>query len=351
MERRITRRQALGAARHGGAALLVVARALTALGRARGGRSGRRRDDGGGGCGHPGDDRGPLLDRRDAAPLRRAREHGAAASSSAGVAQAGVPLALRINVLDAAERRRDQRRPRRHLARQRGRPLLRRGQQTRRHDEHERPELPARLPGHRRRRRRRLARRSTARSTSRRSGRAGTRAARSTSTCASAPTTAARSRPNYTTQIFFSDADNARCSRARRPTTRARRRPIRRPTRPTTSSQASAARDEHRLRHRQHRRRLRRDVHDRPQRRRLERRHARRTTSPASITAPRSTRPQSGARPSSSPCMRAGRCDAPTRRLVREARRSARRRAARPPGTHSLRVALGKGRRRRRRDR
>ena len=43
---------------------------------------------------------------------------------------------------------------------------------------------------------------------------------------------------NYTTQIFFSDADNGRCSQAPRRTARAARRRTRPRTRPTTCSRA-----------------------------------------------------------------------------------------------------------------
>ena len=265
MERRITRRQALGA----GAALLAAPRALTALGELAAAAPAAAATTKAAVAVTPSMTEGPYwIDEM----LRRfdVRANTSTASSAAGVAQAGVPLALKINVLDAAERRRDQRRPRRHLARQRGRPLLRRGQQTWRRDPARTScaatRSPASMPAPARRR-------STGRSTSRRSGRAGTPAARSTSTCASAPTTAARSRPTTRPRSSSPTPTTTRFCRARRPTTRARRRPIRRPTRPTwSSSRPRRASDEHRLRHRQHRRRLRRDVHDRPQRRRLERR-------------------------------------------------------------------------------
>ena len=101
MERRITRRQALGAAGSAGAALLVSRGALNALGRARGGRPGRRGDDAGTVAVTPTMTEGPYwIDEM----LRRfdVRNNTATASASAGAVQAGVPLALKINVLDAA---------------------------------------------------------------------------------------------------------------------------------------------------------------------------------------------------------------------------------------------------------
>ena len=75
MERRITRRQALGAAGSAGAALLVSRGALTALGELVAAAPAAAATMRGRGRGHAHDDRGPVLDRRDAAPLRRAREH------------------------------------------------------------------------------------------------------------------------------------------------------------------------------------------------------------------------------------------------------------------------------------
>ena len=97
MERRITRRQALGA----GAAFLAAPQALTALGELAAATPAAAATATAAVAVTPSMTEGPywideLLRRFDV------RANTATASSAAGVAQAGVPLALRINVLDAA---------------------------------------------------------------------------------------------------------------------------------------------------------------------------------------------------------------------------------------------------------
>ncbi len=97
MERRITRRQALGA----GAAILAAPRALTALGELAAGTPAAAATTKAAVAVTPSMTEGPYwIDEM----LRRAdvRANTGSAASAAGVAQAGVPLALEINVLDAA---------------------------------------------------------------------------------------------------------------------------------------------------------------------------------------------------------------------------------------------------------
>jgi protocatechuate 3,4-dioxygenase beta subunit len=99
MERRITRRQALGAAGSTGAALLVSRGALSALGELVAAAPAAATNAAV--AVTPTMTEGPYwIDEM----LRRfdVRANTASASASAGAAQAGVPLALKINVLDAA---------------------------------------------------------------------------------------------------------------------------------------------------------------------------------------------------------------------------------------------------------
>jgi protocatechuate 3,4-dioxygenase beta subunit len=100
MERRITRRQALGTAGTAGAALLVSRSALSALGGLVAAAPATAATTAGTVAVTPTMTEGPYwIDEM----LRRfdVRNNTATAASSAGAVQAGVPLALRINVLDA----------------------------------------------------------------------------------------------------------------------------------------------------------------------------------------------------------------------------------------------------------
>ena len=119
MERRITRRQALGAAGTAAAALIASRESLSALGELAAAAPAAAATTAGTVAVTPTMTEGPYwIDEM----LRRfdVRANTASASSSAGAAQAGVPLALTDQRARRVERRRDQRRPRRHLARQRG---------------------------------------------------------------------------------------------------------------------------------------------------------------------------------------------------------------------------------------
>ena len=101
MERRITRRQALGAAGTAGAALLASRGALSALGGLVAAAPAAAESTAGTVAVTPTMTEGPYwIDEM----LRRfdVRANTTSASSSAGATQAGVPLALEINVLDAA---------------------------------------------------------------------------------------------------------------------------------------------------------------------------------------------------------------------------------------------------------
>jgi protocatechuate 3,4-dioxygenase beta subunit len=101
MERRITRRQALGTAGAAGAALLASRGALSALGELVAAAPATAATTAGTVAVTPTMTEGPYwIDEM----LRRfdVRNNTATASSSSGAVQAGVPLALRINVLDAA---------------------------------------------------------------------------------------------------------------------------------------------------------------------------------------------------------------------------------------------------------
>jgi protocatechuate 3,4-dioxygenase beta subunit len=101
MERRITRRQALGAAGTAGAALVAARVPLSALGELVGATPAAAATTAGTVAVTPTMTEGPYwIDEM----LRRfdVRANTSSASSSAGAAQAGVPLELQINVLDAA---------------------------------------------------------------------------------------------------------------------------------------------------------------------------------------------------------------------------------------------------------
>ena len=101
MERRITRRQALGAAGSAGAALLVTPRALAALGELVATAPAAAATTTAAVAVTPSMTEGPYWIEE---VLRRfdVRGNTASATSSAGIVQSGVPLSLRINVLDAA---------------------------------------------------------------------------------------------------------------------------------------------------------------------------------------------------------------------------------------------------------
>ncbi len=262
MERRITRRQALGTAGSAGAALLVSRPALGFAGRARRGRSGPGGDGRGGGHGHPDDDRRPLLGRRDAATLRRPQQHGNRLGR--GRSGAGRCAAARE---DQRARRCERRTrstaptstsgtrtptgsiPTRAASRAHPPPRARTSCAASR--------SPVSTPG-------RSLRRSTVRSTSRRSGRAGTRVARSTSMSASAPTTAARSRPTTRPRSSSPTPTTTPCSPVRPRTTR--RSPKTDPTTDETDNVLTSAAHATNVVpvDRDDRRRLRGDVHDRP---------------------------------------------------------------------------------------
>jgi protocatechuate 3,4-dioxygenase beta subunit len=101
MERRITRRQALGAAGTAGAALLASRGALSALGGLVGATPAEAATTSAAVAVTPTMTEGPYwIDEM----LRRfdVRNNTATASASAGAVQAGVPLTLKINILDAA---------------------------------------------------------------------------------------------------------------------------------------------------------------------------------------------------------------------------------------------------------
>ena len=107
---------------------------------------------------HSDHDRGPLLDRRAAAPRRHPGQHGVSGERGRNRA-AGCAADVEDQRPRCEQRRSRQRRSRRHLARECERALLGRGVAADgpRLDEreHEGPELPPRLPGHRPGRRRR----------------------------------------------------------------------------------------------------------------------------------------------------------------------------------------------------
>ena len=154
-------------------------------------------------------------------------------------------------------------------------------QEAARQRQHERPELPARLPDHRRRRGRR-------RKPGQRPGQLQDDLARlvlgpRNPHPRARRTYAARARSRTTRPRSSSRTPTTRMSsRVPRRTTHARRSPTRRRTRPTASSTASADATNIVPVTGEHRRRLRRDVHDRAQRRRLE---AAAATADASVSA------------------------------------------------------------------